>query len=98
MAAVVFAFGQKPGVEQTDALEIETLLGRSRNMAALRAASKIGGQARRDSDRGGSSEHLDLNDDEMIELYSVLTEPFAIPDRVALRRLRVELAAALTRI
>lgn len=74
MAAVAFAFGSKPGVPENDALDLAELLMRTRSLAGNSAATKIREQARRDPDRGETSQDVDLNNDELQMLAAVLEE------------------------
>jgi hypothetical protein len=74
MAAVVFAFGAKPGIPEHDALELADLLAGRRVLAANSAAEKIREQARRDPDRGETSEDIELDEDELELLAAVLED------------------------
>jgi len=96
MATVVFALGNNPAVDAQDGLKIAELLGRSRNLAAVRAAKKIAARARLDT-RRGEPENIELNDAEMIELFALLGRPSATPISAAMINLHHELAAALSR-
>jgi hypothetical protein len=92
MAAVVFAFGNRPGIDQHDAFEIVKLLARTRNFAGIRAAAKIGSQARRA--RGGKA--VDLDVDEMADLLAMLSLPSATRISDAVTNLRHALVVALS--
>jgi len=77
MAAVVFAFGSRPGVPGNDALELARLLARKRSLAGDSVAAKIREQAKRDPDRNEKSEDVELSADELITLTTVLAvEPW----------------------
>jgi len=96
MATVVFALGNNPAVDERDALEIAELLGRTRNLSAVRASKKIGARARLDT-RRGEPESLELDAAEMIELFALLGRPSATPISGAMINLHHELAAELAR-
>jgi hypothetical protein len=96
MAAVVFALGSHPGVDEPDALELIELLVRTRNIAAVRAAKKIGDQARRNPDRGEATPDITLDRDEMIEVFALLSQPSATPISDAMRNLQHELVVVLS--
>jgi hypothetical protein len=74
VAAVVFAFGSKPGMPGDDALELARLLELTRSVAGVEAAGKIRQQARRDPDRSEKSQDVDLTDDELRALADVLEQ------------------------
>ena len=98
MATVVFALGNNPAVDEHDALEIAELLGRSRNLSAVRASKKIGARARARLDpRRRAPDNVELDDAEMIELFALLGKPSATPISDAMINLHHELAAALSR-
>lgn len=97
MAAVAFAFGPKPGLDEFEALEVAELLGRRRNLAASAAAAKIKDQAHRDPDRELSMD-VELTRAELGELAAVLAEPRAGGERPAFERLRAEVGRALDTI
>jgi hypothetical protein len=61
MAAVVFAFGSRPGLDKQQALELAALLALRRSVAAASAAIKIRTQAERSIDRTETSEDVELN-------------------------------------
>lgn len=94
MAAVVFSFGARPGVPGDDALELADMLSRTRTLAGNSAAEKIRRQARRDLDRGETSEDVGLGGAELRVLANVLAdEPWA-KQQPWFKHLRDELAAA----
>lgn len=98
MAAIAFAFGPKPALDEFEALELAELLGGRRNLAAFAAAAKIRDQARRDPDRRELSTDVELTRAELGELAAVLAEPRAGGERPAFERLRAEVGRALNRI
>ncbi len=80
MAAVVFAFGSRPGLDKNHALEVAALLALRRSVAAASAASKIRAQAERSIDRAETSEDVvELTADELSELISLLHWPEEMP-------------------
>lgn len=94
MATIVFAFGSHPALEEHDALELAEILGRTHNLAAVRAANKIRERARLHPRH--ETENVALDEQEMIELYALLGTPSSTPISEALGNLHRELAAALT--
>lgn len=79
MAAVVFAFGRKPGLSERQALEVAAALSARRSVHALSAAGKIRDQARVDVDAGETSKDVALEPEELAELAAVMKE-VAWPD------------------
>jgi hypothetical protein len=79
VAAVVFAFGSKPGLTERQALEVAAALAARRNLAAESAATKIRHQARVNVDAGETSKDVQLEPQEIAELAAVMTE-IAWPD------------------
>ncbi len=80
MAAVVFAFGSRPGLDKNHALEVAALLALRRSVAAASAANKIRAQAERSIDRAETSEDVvELTADELSELISLLHWPEEMP-------------------
>ena len=73
MAAVVFAFGSRPGVPEQDARELARLLELRRSLAGHTAAQKIRGEADRDPDHEPSRD-VELTADELVELSVLLAE------------------------
>jgi hypothetical protein len=74
VAAVAFAFGSRPGVPEGDALELADLLSATRTLAGNSSAAKIREQARKDPDRGETSEDVQLSVNEREVLAAVLEE------------------------
>jgi len=79
VAAVVFAFGLKPGLTERQAHEVAHALSVRRNNAARSAARKIRDQARVNVDAGETSQDVELEAEELAELSAVMTE-IAWPD------------------
>jgi hypothetical protein len=76
-AAVVFAFGDRPGVPAEDAVQLADLLAQQRSLASDSLAAKIREQAKRDFAAGEKSEDIELSADEMVALSHVLAvEPW----------------------
>jgi hypothetical protein len=90
MAAVVFAFGSRPGLNEHQALDVAELLARRRFPASVSAASKIRGQAERSVDRSETSEDVELTTDELSELVALLQEPRWPEEQPAFAHLRDE--------
>lgn len=91
VAAVVFAFGNRPGISADDARELVQLLETKRNAVAFATATKIWREAKRDPDRGETSEHVDLEPIERSTLLALLQEPSVTHDNDGILNLRREL-------
>jgi hypothetical protein len=94
VAAVVFAFGNRPEINDADALDLADFLTFQDNPVGHHAAAKIRSQAIRDPDREIRCD-VELNPDEMATLLALLDEPALEDD--AIENLRQELAKALER-
>lgn len=98
MSHVVFAFGDRPGIDGVDALEIANLLEMRRNLATRGAANKIRAEALKLPDRAPASVDIDLELSELVELLALLDEPTAIPDSEAVKHLHEQLKIALREV
>src|SRR5947208_14680891 len=94
MAAVAFAIGSRPGLSESEALELAELLERRRSLASVMTAQRIREQARRDPDRE-TSEDVELDPDDLKELAALLSEPRAPEELPAFAHLRDEVIRAI---
>jgi hypothetical protein len=74
VAAVRFAFGAKPGIDEHDARELAELMARRRTLAHKRVAAKLRSQADVALDAGEKSEDIVLYRDELDALATTLAE------------------------
>ena len=95
MAHVVFAFGDRPGLSQDEALELAELLARKRSLAAQSASRKIRLEANRDPDRGAKSKDIELTREELEAVEAVLDEVRDQEELPRFERLRNEVLQAL---
>jgi hypothetical protein len=91
VAAVVFAFGSRPGLNADDAGDLATLLSLERSLAGHSAAEKIREQAARDPDRGETSRDVQLDGHELRALAALLAHLDIPATQTALTHLRDEL-------
>jgi hypothetical protein len=92
MAAVRFAFGQKPALNEHDAMDLAELLSKRRTLASTSLAGKLRTQAR--VPEGRTSEDIELDRGELDALADALAdEPWA-QEQEWFTFMRAEVAAA----
>jgi hypothetical protein len=95
VAFVKFAVGVKPGLSKNEALELAEILSRRRSIAAHRAAGAIQRAAEREGaqDAGAvaAEPELELDDDALQEIATVLAEPRNGGELPRFERLREEI-------
>jgi hypothetical protein len=97
VAAVVFAFGNRPGITADEALAIADALHAGRSFASLSLSTRIRREAEKDPDHETSTD-IDVRDAELVKLHDVLA--VEIPgweDSDAVKRLHREVVAELVR-
>jgi hypothetical protein len=94
MAAGVFDFGDRPGLNEQDALDLAELLARRRNLPAQSLASKLRAQARVDVSRGQVSQDIPLEREELDVLATALAEEPWAQEQEWFEHLRAQVAKA----
>jgi|SRR5579862_340034 len=95
MTAVVFAFGDRPELSTSEAIELALLLEDTRTVAGFRAASQIRGRASRDPGLGETRSEVDLSRGQLRLMYNVLREVSPTFDTDAIVYLRLQLMREL---
>ncbi len=90
MAAVVFAFGTKPRLNESQAFELADVLAARRNLAAQSLAHDIRLEASFGLDAEHATRDVDPTPEELGELIEVLSEPRWPTEQPAFAHLRLE--------
>jgi len=95
MTAVVFAFGDRPALSPTEAIEVATLLENTRVSLGREAAAEIRSKINRDPHEDEPSPYVELRRVQLRLVYDVLREVSPTFDSEGIVHLRLELMREL---
>jgi len=95
MAAVVFAFGNRPRLSASEAMELATLVENTDTAAGVRAAAAIRSKVSRDPHERLTEPYVELTAGQLRLMYDVLRAVSPTFDSEAIVQLRLELMREL---